>query len=90
MLGQNNNYYPTTRTTTTTRRPPPRPPARQSRPILDGLSWLWRTWQDTAPGPQPTKPKVQSPREIASSQTQSQQLYDDGTDGDTYTVRFYF
>lgn len=84
LLGQNNNYYQTTRTTTTRR---PRPPARQSRPILDGLSWLWRTWQDTAPGPQPTKPRAQSPREVSSSQVKPQQLYDDGTDGDSYTVR---
>ncbi|KAJ6649417.1 hypothetical protein Bhyg_04652 [Pseudolycoriella hygida] len=83
LLGQNNNYYQTTRTTTTTRRP--RPPPRQSRPILDGLSWLWRTWQDTAPGPQASKLKAQTPREVASSPIKSQQLYDDGTDGDTYT-----
>lgn len=25
-------------------------PKRPGRPILDGLSWLWQTWQDTAPG----------------------------------------
>lgn len=24
-------------------------PARRPRPIIDGLSWLWRTWQETAP-----------------------------------------
>lgn len=24
-------------------------PTRQRRPIIDGLSWLWRTWQETAP-----------------------------------------
>lgn len=53
-------------TTTTTVRPRPRtsrppeflplPPQRSSRPILDGLSWLWREWQATAPQPRPRLP----------------------------------
>jgi hypothetical protein len=39
------------RDVTTTIRPfSPMPPLRQPRPIIDGLSWLWRTWQETAPG----------------------------------------
>lgn len=33
------------RTTTTTTPPAPR------RPIIDGISWLWQQWRDTAPGP---------------------------------------
>lgn len=41
------NLYPTT-----TQRSRPTAPVRTARPILDGLSWLWRTWQDTAPGQQ--------------------------------------
>lgn len=36
--------------TTTTERPRLQPPSRSSRPLLDGLTWLWKTWQDTAPG----------------------------------------
>lgn len=35
----------------TARPPEPPPPLRSSRPILDGLSWLWREWQATAPQP---------------------------------------
>lgn len=26
---------------------------RQPRPIIDGLSWLWKTWQETAPATRP-------------------------------------
>lgn len=45
-----NPNQPITTTTTTTRRPRPRrPPTREPRPILDGLAWLWQTWQETAP-----------------------------------------
>ncbi|KFB38244.1 hypothetical protein ZHAS_00005598 [Anopheles sinensis] len=32
-------------------RPPQPPPLRSQSPILDGLSWLWREWQATAPQP---------------------------------------
>ncbi|CAH1729516.1 unnamed protein product [Chironomus riparius] len=47
---------------TTTIRPfSPMPPLnRQPRPILDGLSWLWRTWQETAPGYQTAPVRQQS------------------------------
>lgn len=38
-------------TTTTTERPIRlQGPSRSPRPLLDGLSWLWKTWQDTSPG----------------------------------------
>lgn len=43
------NLYPTT---TTAR--PRTGTIKPARPILDGLTWLWRTWQDTAPGAQNT------------------------------------
>ncbi|XP_045519074.1 mucin-17-like isoform X2 [Pieris brassicae] len=43
---------PKARRTTT---PPPPPPAPR-RPILDGLSWLWQQWRDTAPGSQGPRP----------------------------------
>lgn len=37
-------------TESTTRRPRrPTQPFREPRPLLDGLAWLWRTWQETAP-----------------------------------------
>lgn len=36
--------------TTTTVRPRLQSPSRSPRPLLDGLSWLWKTWQDTSPG----------------------------------------
>lgn len=36
--------------TVTTEQPQLSAPRRPSRPIVDGLSWLWKTWQDTAPG----------------------------------------
>lgn len=37
--------------TTSTARPRYQQTAsRAPRPLLDGLTWLWKTWQDTAPG----------------------------------------
>lgn len=36
--------------TTTTARTRLQAPSRSPRPLLDGLSWLWKTWQDTSPG----------------------------------------
>lgn len=39
----------------------PMPPSRPQRPILDGLSWLWRTWQDTAPGRPQKSPAIAPP-----------------------------
>lgn len=41
---------PFSRSTDTTLKPSTNaPPARRPRPLIDGLSWLWRTWQETAP-----------------------------------------
>lgn len=49
-MNPNQPITTTTTTTSTTRRPRPRrPPTREPRPILDGLAWLWQTWQETAP-----------------------------------------
>lgn len=42
--------------TTTTRRPIYRTTTRAPRPIIDGLAWLWKTWQETAPGTKPNPP----------------------------------
>lgn len=36
-------------TDTTTQRPASATPGRRPRPIIDGLAWLWRTWQETDP-----------------------------------------
>lgn len=96
ILGQNS---PASDPPTTTRRPRIRTTtARPARPILDGLSWLWRTWQETAPGaPQSgnrARPAVSGGgnRQLISSASQSpqqqQQQYDDddGLDSDETAV----
>ena len=44
----------------------PPPPPRQSRPILDGLAWLWRTWQETGTNAKPPPPQRQRPQQTAS------------------------
>lgn len=77
-------------TTTTTPRPRPPFPVRSSRPIVDGLSWLWNTWQDTAPGPQTqtkTRTRGLPSNELAAQNTQIP--IDDGLDSDTTSVRIY-
>lgn len=85
-------------TTTSTPRPRPRTTTRSSRPLLDGLSWLWRTWQETAPGyRQPTVTSTSSrtrtrglaPADTTASQTgQSGHVsFDDGLDSDSSSVR---
>lgn len=63
----------------------PRPIAPQPprRPIVDGLAWLWRTWQDTAPGPR--RPSVSG---FPSGPTQAPTFgIDDGLDPDATAVR---
>lgn len=40
---------PFSRSTDTTLRPAVNAPGRRPRPIIDGLTWLWKTWQETAP-----------------------------------------
>lgn len=55
LSGRSNQRSPTLRPIlTTTEFTPfpslqdlPPPPRRQPRPILDGLAWLWKTWQET-------------------------------------------
>lgn len=44
----------------TTRRPIYRTTTRAPRPIIDGLAWLWKTWQETAPSPKPNPPPINS------------------------------
>lgn len=84
-------------TTTTTSRPRQQYPARSSRPILDGLAWLWRTWQETAPGgnrqstsqSSRTRTRGLAPTDTAPAQSsQNGHLsFDDGLDSDTSSVR---
>lgn len=85
------NLYPMT-----TARPRQSLTQRPSRPILDGLSWLWRTWQDTAPGAQNPTSATNSGRtktRASSGQTGSYSStvngamnFDEGLDSDTAAV----
>lgn len=85
------NLYPTT-----TARPRPSITQRPTRPLLDGLSWLWRTWQDTAPGGQNptsatnsgrTKTRASSGQTASYSSTANGAVnFDEGLDSDTAAV----
>lgn len=92
------DLFPTT-TTTTTPRPRQQYPARSSRPILDGLTWLWRTWQDTAPGTRQQTPSSSRtrtrglmPTDVTPAQSaqNDHSTFDDGLDSDTSSVRAHF
>jgi len=81
--------YPTTITTSRPRTGTLRPPAR---PLLDGLTWLWRTWQDTAPGAQAAgmtnsgRTKTRASAYTAPSGAQPPNApvnFDEGLDSDT-------
>lgn len=100
-IGPAHNNIPVdlfTSTTTTTQRPRQQYPVRSSRPILDGLSWLWRTWQDTRPGSNnPTSAATSSrtrtrglmPTDAAPapSSQNGHLTFDDGLDSDTSSVQ---
>lgn len=67
---------------TTTARPRLLPPTSR-RPILDGLAWLWRTWQDTAPRSNrepapPSRPILQISGFQAYQSTQDNESPDNG------------
>ena len=74
--------------------PPPTPPPRVNRPILDGLSWLWRTWQETSPAQRPQRQRqpTQAPRYNSYDTTLSRRpavsINLDGTDVDLVNI-FY-
>lgn len=82
--------------TTTTMRPRLQAPSRSPRPLLDGLSWLWKTWQDTSPGnggyqPQSSRTRTRGTNsETASTITDTVQdpgdSFDDGLDSDISSV----
>lgn len=84
---------------TTTQRPVY--PSRSARPILDGLSWLWRTWQETAPGvggyqPQPSRTRTRNTQNNDHNGQSHENIqdpngpvnFDDGLDSDTSSVSF--
>lgn len=80
--------------TTTTARPRYQGPSRSPRPLLDGLGWLWKTWQDTAPGQggyqaQSTRTRTRGTNsEVQSAAaTDSDTSFDDGLDPDISSVR---
>lgn len=90
LLGQN-GYGAYEPQTTTTRRPRPRTTPRPARPILDGLSWLWRTWQETAPGAPPqSRQRPTATRQATASQLADLNVEDDeGIDLDDQSVRTF-
>lgn len=57
---------------------------RQPRPIIDGLSWLWKTWQETAPATRPGSVRVPAPAALTNVRLpgtyRTRQVVDDGTD----------
>lgn len=88
------NYQTTAYTTqkiiTSSRRPrliPTRPPAR---PVLDGLAWLWRTWQETAPSPRRPSRQQQTnvgrPKTTVRTRNNAGNIADDGLDSDVISV----
>lgn len=84
LLGQKG--YEAYDLTTTTRRPRPRTTPRPARPILDGLSWLWRTWQDTAPGAPPPSSRHRPTATRQATASQLEDLDDEGIDLDDQSV----
>lgn len=82
------NIYPTTSTTVRTRY---QTPSRSPRPLLDGLSWLWKTWQDTAPGQggyesQSMRTRTRGTNSEISIPSDPDTSFDDGLDSDTSSV----
>lgn len=89
------NLYPTSSETAPVLRPRPLATQRPGRPVLDGLSWLWRTWQETSPGQQNinssgrTKTRASpqlAPQPAYSPTTNGAVNFDDGLDSDTAAV----
>ncbi|XP_055317344.1 mucin-2-like isoform X4 [Sitodiplosis mosellana] len=85
--------------TTTTPRPRYQTPSRSPRPLLDGLSWLWKQWQDTAPGqggyaPQSSRTRTRGANSetaaaaaaTATDSGTSFDHFDDGLDSDTSSI----
>lgn len=73
-------------TTTTTERPIRLQGSRSPRPLLDGLSWLWKTWQDTSPGnggyqPQPSRTRTRGANSDAASSPLSDITIDEPSGG---------
>lgn len=104
-IGPSHNNIPTdlysSTATTITEQPQFSAPRRPSRPIVDGLSWLWKTWQDTAPGTGGyqsqgvrTRTRGLAPSSDATAAaatdtgaTNAELNFDDGLDSDIASVR---
>lgn len=91
-IGPAHNNIPLNIYSTTTARPRYQVASRSPRPLLDGLSWLWKTWQETAPGtggyvPQPPRTRTRGANsETAAVATDSDMSFDDGLDPDISSV----
>lgn len=81
--------------TTTTVRPRLQAPSRSPRPLLDGLSWLWKTWQDTSPGNGGYQPQSSRTRTRGANSDTAPTIdtvddpsdsFDDGLDSDISSV----
>lgn len=74
---------------TTTVQPRYQTPPRSPRPLFDGLAWLWKTWQETAPGgyaAQPTRTRTRGTNSETVVATDTDTNIDDGLDSDTSSV----
>lgn len=99
-IGPAHNNIPLNIYSTTTSRPLFQTPSRSPRPLVDGLAWLWKTWQDTAPGqggyqPQTTRTRTRGANaaEAAATtditDTDMNDSFDDGLDADISSVCIY-
>ena len=71
--------------TTTTTRPRLQAPSRSPRPLLDGLTWLWKTWQDTSPGNGGYQPQSSRTRTRDANSDSAPSMTDAGDDpGDSF------
>lgn len=96
-IGPAHNNIPLDIYSTTTERSVIQAPSRSPRPIVDGLAWLWQTWQDTAPGqggyqPQSTRTRTRGANAEAiapppdTTGTDTMENFDDGLDADISSV----
>lgn len=96
-IGPAHNNIPLNIYSSTTAKPRYQAPSRSPRPLLDGLSWLWHTWQDTAPGnggyqPQSSRTRTRGANSEAAAAAdvgtdgEGDITFDDGLDSDTSSV----
>lgn len=96
-IGPAHNNIPLSIYSTTTEPPRIQTPSRSPRPLVDGLAWLWKTWQDTAPGqggyqPQSTRTRTRGANAEApapppdTTDSDTMDSFDDGLDADISSV----